>query len=125
MKFKRIIVDADFCIKVGASQKYRYLERLLPELAEKAYIHRIVYDEIMVPACAKEQINMLVQQRVLEIVDENNLEAAEKIVYQDAYEAFAHVMINSRKPKKNQGETIPLQWQWQRQNLSHILRLMK
>ena len=116
MKFKRIIVDADFCIKVGASQKYRYLERLLPELAEKAYIHRIVYDEIMVPACAKEQINMLVQQRVLEIVDE-------KIVYQDAYEAFAHVMINSRKPKKNQGETIPLQWQ--RQNLSHILRLMK
>ena len=79
MKFKRIIVDADFCIKVGASQKYRYLEMLLPELAEKAYIHRIVYDEIMVPACAKEQINMLVQQRVLEIVDENNLEAAEKI----------------------------------------------
>lgn len=108
MKFKRIIIDADFCIKVGASQKYRYLERLLPELAEKAYIHRIVYDEIMVPACAKEQVNMLVQQKVLEIVDENNLEVTENIVYQGAYEALARVMINSRKPKKNQGETHSL-----------------
>ena len=44
MKMKGIIVDADFCIKVGASPKYRYLERVLPELAEKVYIHKIVYD---------------------------------------------------------------------------------
>jgi len=57
MKMKGIIVDADFCIKVGASPKYRYLERVLPELAEKVYIHKIVYDEVMVPVCAKEQID--------------------------------------------------------------------
>lgn len=27
MKLKEIIIDADFCIKIGASSKYRYLER--------------------------------------------------------------------------------------------------
>ena len=47
MKLERIIVDADFCIKIGASPKYRYLERILPELAEKVYIHKKVYDEII------------------------------------------------------------------------------
>lgn len=53
MKLERIIVDADFCIKIGASPKYRYLERILPELAETVYIHKKVYDEIIFPACAK------------------------------------------------------------------------
>jgi len=38
MKLEKTIVDADFCIKVGASAKYRYLEKVLPALANKAYI---------------------------------------------------------------------------------------
>lgn len=49
MKLKGIIIDADFCIKLGASPKYRYLEKVLTELADKVYIHRIVYDEILAP----------------------------------------------------------------------------
>lgn len=53
MKLEGIIVDADFCIKVGASPKYCYLEIVLMELADKVYIHKTVYDEILVPACAK------------------------------------------------------------------------
>jgi len=44
---------ADFCIKVGASPKYRYLKKVLLELADKAYIHQIAYDEVMTPICAK------------------------------------------------------------------------
>lgn len=67
MKLKGIIVDADFCIKIGASPKYRYLEKVLTELADKVYIHRTVYDEIMVPACAKEQIDYLNEQGILEV----------------------------------------------------------
>lgn len=108
MKLKGIIVDADFCIKVGASPKYRYLEKVLTELAEKVYIHKIVYDEIIIPACAKEQIITLSKQGVLEIVDESSLKPLEKIVYQGVYQSLANVMINPKRPKKNRGETCSL-----------------
>lgn len=108
MKLKGIIVDADFCIKVGASPKYRYLEKVLAELADKVYIHRIVYDEIMIPACVKEQVDSLKNQGVLELLDENNLTSSEKIVYQGIYNKLANMMINPKRPKKNRGETCSL-----------------
>ena len=120
MKLERIIVDADFCIKIGASPKYRYLERILPELAETVYIHKKVYDEIIFPACAKEQIDVLRKQGVLEIIDENSLDPLEKVVYQGTYQSLANVMIN---PKRIKAKLVLLQWQ--RRNLFHILQRMK
>lgn len=108
MKLKGIIVDADFCIKVGASSKYRYLERVLTELAENIYMHKIVYDEIMVPVCAKDQVDALIGQGILQIIDEDHLDPLEKIVYRGAYQALESVMIDSRRSKKNQGETCSL-----------------
>ena len=108
MKMKGIIVDADFCIKVGASPKYRYLERVLPELAEKVYIHKIVYDEVMVPVCAKEQIDSLIKQGILEIMDESKLAPLEKKVYEGTYCLLARIMMNPNRPRKNQGEICSL-----------------
>ncbi len=105
---REIIVDADFCIKVGASPKYRYLEKVLTELADKIYIHKIVYDEIMVPVCAKEQIDSLKKKGLLEIVDESCLSPLEKAVYRGVYQSLANVMVNPKKPRKNQGETCSL-----------------
>ena len=60
----RLIVDADFCIKIGSSSKYRYLEKLLPELSEAVYIHKIVYEELLYPLCVREQIDCLLEQGV-------------------------------------------------------------
>lgn len=108
MKLEEIIVDADFCIKVGASPKYRYLERVLTELAEKVYIHKIVYDEILVPACAKEQIDSLMRQGIVEVVDEDSLDLVENVVYQGTYQSVARVMIHPNRPRKNQGEVCSL-----------------
>ncbi|HIZ66442.1 MAG TPA: hypothetical protein H9809_11200 [Candidatus Blautia pullicola] len=108
MKLKGIIVDADFCIKVGASPKYRYLERVLTGLADKVYIHKIVYDEIMIPACAKEQIDFLRRKGIIEILDENILNPIEQVVYQGVYQSLAKVMINPKRPRKNQGEICSL-----------------
>lgn len=108
MKLKGIIVDADFCIKIGASPKYRYLEKVLTELADKVYIHRTVYDEIMVPACAKEQIDYLNEQGILEVVDEKSLKQLEKTVYQETYQMLAKVMLHPERPRKNQGEVCSL-----------------
>jgi len=59
MKFKQMILDADICIKIGGNSKYRYLEIIFPAIAEKIYMHKAVYDEIMIPACAKEQVDTL------------------------------------------------------------------
>lgn len=108
MKLKGVIIDADFCIKVGASAKYRYLEKVLVELAEKVYIHRVVYDEIMVPLCAKEQIDKLEKEGTLELIDEADLVTVERRIYQNAYQMLANVMINPSKPRKNQGEVYSL-----------------
>lgn len=50
MKLKGIIVDADFCIKIGASPKYHYLERVLAELA---IIDRVLNTGIDDIACVR------------------------------------------------------------------------
>ena len=39
MKFKNIIIDADICIKIGGSPKYRFLE-ILFSYADKIYMHK-------------------------------------------------------------------------------------
>lgn len=108
MKLKGVIVDADFCIKVGASPKYRYLEKVLMELADKIYIHKKVYDEILVPACAVDQLKSLKEQGLLEILDEAALSPLERVLYEGTYQSLATVMINPNRPRKNQGETCSL-----------------
>lgn len=50
---------------------------------------------------------MIIQGK-LKIIDENNLDKLEKLTYQGIYQALANVMINPKKPKKNQGETCSI-----------------
>ncbi|GAA3650123.1 hypothetical protein [Asaccharospora irregularis] len=108
MKLKQMIIDVDICIKIGASSKYRYIEKLFPSIAEKIYIHKSVYDEIMMPASAKEQVDTLIKCGALELIDEYRLGSIEKKVYDAAFESLASVMINPNKPKKNAGEVSSL-----------------
>ena len=108
MKFKQIIMDADICIKMGASSKYRYVEKLFPAIAEKIYIHKAVYDEIMIPGSAKEQVDTLIQEGILELIDEYQLSGIERKIYDAIFNSLASVMINPNKPKKNAGEVSSL-----------------
>jgi predicted nucleic acid-binding protein len=108
MKLKQIIIDADICIKVGGSPKYRYVEVLFPAIAEKIYMHKVVYDEIMMPACAKEQVDILIQKGILELIDEEQLSDIERNIYDATFVSLANVMINPKKPKKNAGEVSSL-----------------
>lgn len=108
MKFNSIILDADICIKLGGSQKYRFLEILIPLMTEKGYMHKIVYDEIMIPACAKEQVNSLIRNEIIELIDEEQLNDIEKNIYKATYTSLASVMINPNRPKKNRGEVCSL-----------------
>ncbi|WP_026495687.1 hypothetical protein [Butyrivibrio sp. WCD3002] len=49
---KEMIVDADLCIKLGGSDKYRYLYDVLPLVAEKIYMHTHAHGEVMMPPSA-------------------------------------------------------------------------
>lgn len=108
MKLKQMIIDADICIKIGVSPKYRYVEKLFPAISEKIYIHKVVYDEIMIPASAKEQVDALIQDGILELIDEYQLGSIERKIYDATVVSLESVMINPNKPKKNVGEVSSL-----------------
>lgn len=108
MKLKHMIVDADICIKIGCSTKYRFLEKLFPIIAEKIYMHKVVYDEIMMPACAKEQVDVLINRGSLEVVSDDDLEKTQKYIYNGIFESLASVMINPKYPNKNRGEVASI-----------------
>lgn len=40
--YDKMIIDADFCIKLGGSDKYRYLYDILPLVAKTIYMHTYV-----------------------------------------------------------------------------------
>ncbi|MBP3592890.1 MAG: hypothetical protein J6J44_00030 [Lachnospiraceae bacterium] len=108
MKRKEVIVDADFCIKIGSSSKYRYLEKLLPELAEVVYIHKTVYEEILYPSCVREQIDSLKKQGIMVLMDENELLPLEKRIYDSTYQILSKAMADPRNRRKNRGEIASL-----------------
>jgi hypothetical protein len=71
-------------------------------------MHRIVYDEIMIPRCAKQQVDCLIEQKVIELIDENSLCDSDKQIYNSTYQLLSGVMIDSTRPRKNLGEVCSL-----------------
>lgn len=106
--YEKIIIDADICIKLGCSSKYKFLYEIVPLLTEKAYIHTHTFKEIKTPVSAKEQLRNLIKCGVVEIVDEKNLDKTEKDIYNMAYRVLSEVMISPNNPNKNKGETCSL-----------------
>lgn len=58
----------------------------------------------MMPASAKEQVDALIQDGVLELIDEYQLDSIERKINDATFASLASVMINPKKPKKNAGE---------------------
>lgn len=73
-----MIIDADLCIKLGGSSKYRYLYDILPLVSEKIYIHTHAYGEVMMPSSAVEQLKSLIEEGRVELVNENELVPTER-----------------------------------------------
>ncbi len=103
-----MIVDADLCIKLGGSQKYRYLYDILPMVSEKIYMHTHAYGEVLMPPSAVAQLRDLVDEGKVEIVNENDLEVCDRVVYEATYHILERVMIDPHRPNKNKGETCSL-----------------
>jgi|GEM_PF-3407498 len=43
MEIKRLILDADICLKLGRFEKLPFIELIVPNITKKAYIHKYVY----------------------------------------------------------------------------------
>ena len=105
---KEMIIDADLCIKMGGSLKYRYLYDILPLVAEKIYIHTHVHAEVLVPSSAVSQLKDLISDGKAVLVNECDLDIADRIVFEATYKRLSEVMINPRYPNKNKGEACSL-----------------
>lgn len=105
MVYKEIIVDADFCIKLGSSEKYRYLERILPLLSENVFVHETVNEEVKTP---RGQINALLASGKMTVLTESSLNEQEQRVYAATFAKLAKVMLDKHNPNKNRGEVCSL-----------------
>lgn len=104
-----LILDADICIKIGRFKGTPILELIIPNLTQKAYIHRYVYEnEIIIPITAKEQLDNLIKKDVVEIVNENSLNPIEKKFYDATVQKLKGVMIGTKEEGKNWGEVLSL-----------------
>lgn len=104
----KMIVDADLCIKLGGSTKYRYLYDILPLVADKIYMHTHAHGEVMMPSSAVSQLRDLISEGKVILVNENNLNKADRLVYDATFKNLEKVMIDPRRPGKNRGEICSL-----------------
>lgn len=105
---EKMIVDADLCIKLGGSNKYRYLHDILPLVAKKIYIHTHAHGEVMMPPSAVNQLREVISEGKVELVNEKDLEKKDQMIYDAAYKNLEKVMIDPRSPNKNKGEVCSL-----------------
>lgn len=104
----KIIVDADLCIKLGGSSKYRFLYDILPLISSKIYMHTHAHGEVMMPPSAVSQLKELVNEGKIEVVNESELDAKNRVIFDAAYHSLEGVMIDPNRPNKNKGEVCSL-----------------
>lgn len=105
---EKIIVDADFCLKLGGSEKYHFLCEILPLIASEIYMQSHAYGEVLYPPSAKKQLSDLISSGNVKLVDQSTLSTTDRVVYDMSYSALEQTMIDPRKPNKNKGEVCSL-----------------
>lgn len=104
----KMIIDADLCIKLGGSDKYRYLYDILPLVSSEIYMHEHAHNEVMMPSSAVRQLQDLIRENKVALVSENSLENANRAIYNAAMRKLSALMIDPRRPNKNKGEVCSL-----------------
>ncbi len=104
----KMIVDADLCIKLGGSERHKFLYDILPLIAKEVYIHTQAYSEVLMPSSAVSQLKKLIEERKVSVVGERNLDTGERVMYSATYKKLESVMMNPKKPNKNKGEVCSL-----------------
>lgn len=77
----KIIIDADLCIKLGGSDKHRFLYDILPLVAKEIYMHTHAHSEVMMPPSAVRQLKDLIAEGKIVLVNESGLDSQNRAVY--------------------------------------------
>lgn len=102
-------MDADFCIKVGRFEGLLLLQEVIPVIAQKAYIHKYVYeDKILMPRSAKQQVKRLIDSGQAELIDESSFSSAEQVIFTATRDSLKRAMIGTVERGKNWGEALSL-----------------
>lgn len=105
---EQIIVDADFCIKLGNSSRYRILHDVVPIIAKRVFVHSYVLGEVQISHNAFAQLSELVTTGLVTVVNESELIPQDRAIYDMSYAQLKSVMMNPDKPSKNKGEVCSL-----------------
>ncbi|OXS56542.1 hypothetical protein B1A99_19630 [Cohnella sp. CIP 111063] len=107
--WEEAILDTDFALKLEKVKKFNAIEKYIPLLVKKLYIHRYVYEnEILMPKRTKDQIDKLVESDRAVIVDAESLhyDAYKSLIYQQTIQHLEKVDPETRENGKNWGETV-------------------
>jgi len=103
---EKMIVDADLCIKLGGSNKYKYLYDILPLISKTVFMHTCAHTEVMMPITSVNQLRDLIAENKVILVNESGLDSKDRAIYDAAYKNLKKVMIDPHKP--NKGEVCSL-----------------
>lgn len=87
----KMIVDADLCIKLGGSNKYRYLYDILPLVSKNIYMHTHAHREVIMPSSAVSQLKDLISEGKVELVNESGLDSQDRAIFDAAYRNLERV----------------------------------
>lgn len=120
----KIIVDADLGIKLGGSNKYRYLYDVLPMVAKEIYMHTQAHGGVMMPSSAVNQLKDLISEGKVVLVNESGLNSKVRATYDAAYSNLARVMVDPTRPNKNMAKCVHLHMQKQPEYL-YLLQMKR
>lgn len=107
--WEKAILDADFAIKLEKVQKFKAIEKYIPQLVNKLYIHRYVYNnEILMPKRTKAQIDKLIEDGNAVIVGAEvlQIDAHKSMIYQQTIQHLEKVDPETKANGKNWGEIV-------------------
>ncbi|MDD2498037.1 MAG: hypothetical protein PHY90_07915 [Desulfitobacteriaceae bacterium] len=108
----KVMIDADFTMKLGKLKKYKIIENYLPQFADMIYIHEYIYkNEVLYPPLVKQQIDKLIQKGQAAVVNHKYIldekpEAAD--VYVDTQDLLMKNIDESVEGHKNWGEIVSI-----------------
>lgn len=104
----KVILDADICLKLGGSEKYLFLQEVIPLIAEQVYMHSYTYNEVKYPSSAVSQLRKLVSDGKVQLVSESDLSKNERAVFDMTFNKLGSVMFDPKHTNKNRGEAYAL-----------------
>ncbi len=93
MRLDKVLLDADICFKLGRFEKSKFIERIIPHVAHRVFIHEYVYEqELLTLDTGKPQLEALVKAEIVTVLKEDQLSDNDKKSYDNTVTLLCQVM---------------------------------